>query len=145
MQMIDRFRPIFKAADHLFKYSNLSATPSQQPHPPAHPTQQQYNQRRYTTYIDCSLPISLPRSPHEKGKNAKHKEMYHKLLKKSWFDTGIKAVEGGLKICGTARGLYEASSAETFFGPSDTNYFFSGPNVFFLGPHAFLVYRRISW
>lgn len=37
--------------------------------------------------------------------------MYHKLPKESWFDKGIKTVEGGLKIYGTARGLYEAGSA----------------------------------
>ena len=37
--------------------------------------------------------------------------MYHKVPKESWFDKGIKAVEGGLNIYGTARGLYEAGSA----------------------------------
>jgi hypothetical protein len=37
--------------------------------------------------------------------------MYHKLPKESWFDKGLRAVEGGLKIYGTARGLYEAGSA----------------------------------
>ena len=37
--------------------------------------------------------------------------MYHKLPKESWLNKGIKAVEGGLKIYGTARGLYEAGSA----------------------------------
>ncbi len=37
--------------------------------------------------------------------------MYHKLPKESWFNKGVKAVEGGLKIYGTARGLYEAGSA----------------------------------
>ena len=37
--------------------------------------------------------------------------MYHKVPKETWFDKGIKAVEGGLKIYGTAHGLYEAGSA----------------------------------
>ena len=37
--------------------------------------------------------------------------MYHKVPKENWFDKGIKTVEGGLKIYGTARGLYEAGSA----------------------------------
>ncbi len=37
--------------------------------------------------------------------------MYHKVPKQNWFDKGIKAVEGGLKIYGTARGVYEAGSA----------------------------------
>ena len=37
--------------------------------------------------------------------------MYNKLPKESWLNKGIKAVEGGLKIYGTARGLYEAGSA----------------------------------
>ena len=37
--------------------------------------------------------------------------MYHKLPKETWIDKGLRAVEGGLKIYGTARGLYEAGSA----------------------------------
>ena len=37
--------------------------------------------------------------------------MYRKLPKESWFDKGVKAVEDGLKIYGTARGLYEAGTA----------------------------------
>ena len=37
--------------------------------------------------------------------------MYHKVPKETWFDKGIKAVEGGLKIYGTVRGLNEAGSA----------------------------------
>ena len=37
--------------------------------------------------------------------------MYHKVPKESWFNKGVKAVEGGLKIYGTARGIYEAGTA----------------------------------
>ena len=37
--------------------------------------------------------------------------MYRKLPKENWFQKGIRAAEGGLKIYGTARGLYEAGSA----------------------------------
>ncbi len=37
--------------------------------------------------------------------------MYYKLPRESWMQKGIKAVEGGLKIDGTARGVYEAGSA----------------------------------
>ncbi len=37
--------------------------------------------------------------------------MYHKVPQESWLNKGIKAVEGGLRIFGTAKGLYEAGSA----------------------------------
>jgi hypothetical protein len=37
--------------------------------------------------------------------------MYHKVPQENWFQKGIRAAEGGLKIYGTARGLYEAGSA----------------------------------
>ena len=37
--------------------------------------------------------------------------MYYKHPHENWFQKGIRAVEGGLKIYGTARGLYEAGSA----------------------------------
>ena len=37
--------------------------------------------------------------------------MYHKVPKESLLDKGVKVVEGGLNIYGTARGLYEAGSA----------------------------------
>ena len=37
--------------------------------------------------------------------------MYHKVPHENWFQKGIRAAEGGLKIYGTARGLYEAGSA----------------------------------
>ena len=37
--------------------------------------------------------------------------MYHKVPQESWLNKGIKAVEGGLRIFGTAKGLYEAESA----------------------------------
>jgi len=37
--------------------------------------------------------------------------MYQKHPHESWIQKGIKAVEGGLKIFGTARGVYEAGSA----------------------------------
>lgn len=32
-------------------------------------------------------------------------------LHENWFQKGVRAVEGGLKIYGTARGVYEAGSA----------------------------------
>lgn len=38
-------------------------------------------------------------------------KMYHKLPQESWFQKGVRAAEQGLKIYGTARGLYEAGSA----------------------------------
>ena len=37
--------------------------------------------------------------------------MYHKVPPESWFQKGVRAAEQGLKIYGTARGLYEAGSA----------------------------------
>ena len=37
--------------------------------------------------------------------------MYHKVPKESWLQKGAKGVDSGLKIYGTARGLYEAGSA----------------------------------
>ena len=37
--------------------------------------------------------------------------MYHKIPPESWFQKGVRAAEQGLKIYGTARGLYEAGSA----------------------------------
>ena len=37
--------------------------------------------------------------------------MYNKHPHENWFNKGVKAVEGGLKIYGTARGVYEAGSA----------------------------------
>ena len=37
--------------------------------------------------------------------------MYHKVPHENWFQKGIRVAEGGLKIYGTARGLYEAGSA----------------------------------
>ena len=37
--------------------------------------------------------------------------MYHKVPHESWLNKGIKAVEGGLRIFGTAKGLYDAGSA----------------------------------
>ena len=36
--------------------------------------------------------------------------MYHKVPPESWFQKGVRAAEQGLKIYGTARGLYEAGS-----------------------------------
>ena len=32
-------------------------------------------------------------------------------LHENWFQKGVRVVEGGLKIYGTARGVYEAGSA----------------------------------
>ena len=37
--------------------------------------------------------------------------MYYKHPHENWFQKGIHAVEGGLKIYGTARGVYEAGTA----------------------------------
>ena len=37
--------------------------------------------------------------------------MLYKRPHETWFNKGIKAVEGGLKIYGTAQGLYQAGSA----------------------------------
>ena len=37
--------------------------------------------------------------------------MLYKHPHENWFQKGIRGVEGGLKIYGTARGLYEAGSA----------------------------------
>ena len=37
--------------------------------------------------------------------------MYYKHPHESWMQKGIKTVEGGFKIYGTARGVYEAGSA----------------------------------
>ena len=37
--------------------------------------------------------------------------MYHKVPHENWFQKGIKVADSGLKIYGTARGLYEVGSA----------------------------------
>ena len=37
--------------------------------------------------------------------------MIHKIPHESWLQKGAKAVEQGLKIYGTARGVWEAGSA----------------------------------
>ncbi len=37
--------------------------------------------------------------------------MYHKIPPESWFQKGVRVAEQGLKLYGTARGLYEAGSA----------------------------------
>jgi hypothetical protein len=37
--------------------------------------------------------------------------MYYKHPHENWFQKGVRAVEGGLKVYGTARGVYEAGSA----------------------------------
>ena len=37
--------------------------------------------------------------------------MYHKVPKETWFDKGIKTIEQGLKIYGTAKGVYDAGSS----------------------------------
>ena len=37
--------------------------------------------------------------------------MYKQIPHENWFQKGIKAAEGGLRIYSTARGLYEAGSA----------------------------------
>ena len=37
--------------------------------------------------------------------------MYHKLPQESWFQKGLRAADQGLKMYGTARGIWEAGSA----------------------------------
>ena len=37
--------------------------------------------------------------------------MYYKHPHESWMQKGVKAVEAGLKIYGTAQGLYQAGTA----------------------------------
>jgi len=37
--------------------------------------------------------------------------MYYKHPHEPWYQKGIRAAEGALKIYGTARGVYEAGSA----------------------------------
>ena len=37
--------------------------------------------------------------------------MYHKHPPENWMQKGVRAVEGGLKIYGTAQGLYQAGTA----------------------------------
>ncbi len=37
--------------------------------------------------------------------------MYHKIPHEHWLQKGMRVAEDGLKIYGTAKGLYEASSA----------------------------------
>ena len=37
--------------------------------------------------------------------------MYHKIPHESWLQKGVRVAEQGLKLYGTARGLYEAGSA----------------------------------
>ena len=37
--------------------------------------------------------------------------MYKQIPHENWFQKGIKAAEGGLKIYGTAKGLYDAAYA----------------------------------
>ena len=51
--------------------------------------------------------------------------MYHKVPRENWFQKGIKTVEGGLKIYGTTRGVYEAGS--TIAGGLRSAYQVAGP------------------
>ena len=37
--------------------------------------------------------------------------MYHKHPPENWMQKGVRVVEGGLKIMGTAQGLYQAGTA----------------------------------
>ena len=37
--------------------------------------------------------------------------MYQKIPHETWFRKGVRMVDQGLKIFGTAKGLYEAGSA----------------------------------
>ncbi len=37
--------------------------------------------------------------------------MYHKVPQESWFKKGLRAADQGLKMYGTARGIWEAGSA----------------------------------
>ena len=37
--------------------------------------------------------------------------MYKQIPHESWFQKGLRRAEGGLKIYGTAKGLYDAGSA----------------------------------
>ncbi len=37
--------------------------------------------------------------------------MYHKVAHESWFHKGLRFADQGVKIMGTAKGLYEAGSA----------------------------------
>ena len=37
--------------------------------------------------------------------------MYNKIPHETWFHKGVRVVDQGLKIFGTAKGLYDAGSA----------------------------------
>ena len=37
--------------------------------------------------------------------------MYYKVPKESWFQKGLRYADQGLKIIGTAKGIYEVGSA----------------------------------
>ena len=37
--------------------------------------------------------------------------MYYKVPKESWFQKGLKVADQGIKIFGTAKGIYEVGSA----------------------------------
>ena len=37
--------------------------------------------------------------------------MYHKVAHESWFQKGLRFADQGVKIIGTAKGIYEAGSA----------------------------------
>ena len=37
--------------------------------------------------------------------------MYHKHPQENWMQKGVRAVEGGLRIYGTAQGVYQAGTA----------------------------------
>ena len=37
--------------------------------------------------------------------------MYHKVPKESWLQKGLQVADQGLKILGTAKGIYEVGSA----------------------------------
>ena len=39
------------------------------------------------------------------------KEMYHKIPHESWYSKSLKVADQGIKIFGTAKGLYEIGSA----------------------------------
>ncbi len=37
--------------------------------------------------------------------------MYHKVARENWFQKGLRVADQGVKIIGTAKGIYEAGSA----------------------------------
>ena len=61
--------------------------------------------------MSASQPWSPDKGERAKSKNSPSREMYYKVPHENWFQKGLRVADQGLKIYGTAQGLYQAGSA----------------------------------